>query len=379
MRCPDKFYPERFIDLENNQIIPTNPFHNSLEETSETKKDREIQGSKLRLMEDPLRSLRAIRFAGQLGFSLSEQLKSVINSEEVRLELQHKTAEERITTELYKLLNLHPITVGVTSFNAVQQFNLLYFMFPLIVPVDNCFITLQSHWSKFAAQLFDNNSEFHQLLQHNQLHFTDAIYFPHKHELEQPVLLLLIFFLPLFGENKYQYANGSHHPLPFTRVHMKDHWKYSLKQASDLFDCIESAYKFLDIFNTSAPTEEVQLKLGHIMRELKGRWDTTFVCAIYLFVFFESTLQPRETPRTDLTRVVETFELIKAAGFLGKYGKFVWEIDAAFSVFNSSFLLFFLFLLIFYDCRAQSLRKSLAFLLGKGWELLKKNFWNIEC
>ena len=75
-------------------------------------------------IDDPLRMLRAIRFAAQLNFSIDDKVFQSISSQCNRLEIISK---ERITEELLKLLSTNKPSIG---FNLMKDANLLKFVFP---------------------------------------------------------------------------------------------------------------------------------------------------------------------------------------------------------------------------------------------------------
>ena len=55
-------------------------------------------------VDDPLRVLRAIRFAARFGFKLHEELEEAWKSEQVRLGLMNKVSRERIGVEITKMM-----------------------------------------------------------------------------------------------------------------------------------------------------------------------------------------------------------------------------------------------------------------------------------
>jgi hypothetical protein len=192
VRCPDEFSRIRAWNIEQGL------------ESFTDDEDRERKGTWLRISEDPLRSLRAIRFSLQNAFTLSPVLKEVLRSEEIRQGLLVKTKPERKETELTKILHF-PLDKACECFKLLADFKLLGSVFPMVCT--------QNIWRLYTASCIRSlqyaraSSEAHKV---NEL-------------IDQGLVVFSFLFAPLWGD--YQYPNGAHHPMPFTRVHMKDHWK----------------------------------------------------------------------------------------------------------------------------------------------------------
>lgn len=61
-------------------------------------------------LDDPLRVLRAIRFAARLNFTLSDELKEAASDEKVKLELGRKISRERVGEEIdHMMTGKHPV------------------------------------------------------------------------------------------------------------------------------------------------------------------------------------------------------------------------------------------------------------------------------
>jgi tRNA nucleotidyltransferase/poly(A) polymerase len=77
--------------------------------------------------DDPLRMMRAIRFASQLGFKIEEKTFQAIKDELDRISI---ISQERITDELSKIINSPKPSVG---FDLLYQSGLLHIIFPQMV------------------------------------------------------------------------------------------------------------------------------------------------------------------------------------------------------------------------------------------------------
>src|SRR5688572_24548225 len=121
--------------------------------------------------DDPLRMMRAIRFASQLGFTIEEKTFQAIKDDADRISI---VSQERITDELIKIIDSPKPSVG---FDLLYQSGLLHIIFPQMVDLagaeykdgighkDNFYHTLKvldnisentdDTWLRWAAILHD--------------------------------------------------------------------------------------------------------------------------------------------------------------------------------------------------------------------------------
>ncbi|HEY5772668.1 MAG TPA: CCA tRNA nucleotidyltransferase, partial [Chitinophagaceae bacterium] len=121
--------------------------------------------------DDPLRMMRAIRFASQLGFTIEQKTFQAIKDEADRISI---VSQERITDELIKIIDSPVPSIG---FDLLYQSGLLHIIFPQMVDLagaeykdgmghkDNFYHTLKvldniaektdDTWLRWAAVLHD--------------------------------------------------------------------------------------------------------------------------------------------------------------------------------------------------------------------------------
>lgn len=81
---------------------------------------RAVGNPKERFMEDPLRVLRAMRFAIKLGFQIEDETKKAMHDPEVLQKLSDCISKERITDEMRKMLTcLNPVKAVFMEFQDV--------------------------------------------------------------------------------------------------------------------------------------------------------------------------------------------------------------------------------------------------------------------
>jgi len=105
--------------------------------------------------DDPLRMMRAIRFATQLGFSLYPTTLRAIKEQKDRIKI---ISQERITDELNKIIGSEKPSIG---FKLLYETGLLQLIFPLMVDLAGAeFIDGMGHKDNFyhTLQVLDNTA-----------------------------------------------------------------------------------------------------------------------------------------------------------------------------------------------------------------------------
>lgn len=106
--------------------------------------------------DDPLRMMRAIRFASQLGFEIAEETFQAIRDNTHRIRI---VSQERITDELNKIMLSHKPSVG---WDLLFRSGLLQIIFPQMVDLHGAeYVDGKGHKDNFyhTLQVLDNISE----------------------------------------------------------------------------------------------------------------------------------------------------------------------------------------------------------------------------
>ena len=267
----------------------------------------EKEGTLLRLQEDPLRSLRAVRFASKFEFRMSECMKEVIQSEPVRNFLLTKTTNERILTETKKILSLSPLSKALSGCHSLLDLGLFQCIFPMAAEVPGNF------WEMHSSAI---------------LHCIQAVGSMEDKKVSQNSLLLCSLLYPFYQANGYVYPNGASHDFPFTREHMKETWKYPTKQASEVLDILEAAV-LLCKARLQPWTSDLQKECGRCLRKTREKWIHSIQIAQILASF-----QAKESDRTQVKVEFENLQkCISLAGLDGSSDSLTaWDMPLHFTV-----------------------------------------------
>lgn len=187
--------------------------------------------------DDPLRVLRAARFAGRFGYSIAENLVQAARSDTIKNNLLNKVSRERVGKEIKEMLE--------TASNPVACFRILCITFDMY---DVVFQIPPSY--KQDAVLRDSSLNImertHSILSH--LHDRDR----------RTVLLMAAFFAPLWDRDA--------HIVQFIiEKSLKLH-----KLAKDVTNMLRAAHEFARVSQewiaNSDPPDALKLVVGHTIR-----------------------------------------------------------------------------------------------------------------
>jgi tRNA nucleotidyltransferase (CCA-adding enzyme) len=115
---------------ETEKLILIDPFHGK--QAIEEEMIISVGDAKERFTEDALRIMRAIRFAAQLGFTVSHETMNAISETK---ELMNNVSAERIRDEFIKIINSDAPAIALFH---MKQLGLLEIILPEIIPAIGC-------------------------------------------------------------------------------------------------------------------------------------------------------------------------------------------------------------------------------------------------
>ncbi|XBI05914.1 hypothetical protein VPH35_133992 [Triticum aestivum] len=139
--------------------------------------------AKATFLDDPLRVLRAIRFAVRFNFTLSDRLKEAASDEKVKLELACKISKERVGKEIDLMMSgQHP----ADAMSYIRDLGLFFIAFafpkycnpPIFDNCDRCCVShIESAWN-FVISLHSGDSHPMLLDEEEKLYLYSAPFFP---------------------------------------------------------------------------------------------------------------------------------------------------------------------------------------------------------
>lgn len=135
-------------------------------------------------LDDPLRVLRAVRFAARLNFTLSDELKVAASDEKVKLELGRKISRERVGEEINHMMSSE---FPVEAMSYIRDLRLFYVAFafpekcnpPVFDNCDRCCVShIEAAWN-LAISVHSGVSHPMLLDEQEKLYYLySALFFP---------------------------------------------------------------------------------------------------------------------------------------------------------------------------------------------------------
>ncbi|XP_061994383.1 tRNA nucleotidyltransferase cca2-like isoform X1 [Rosa rugosa] len=235
-------------------------------------------------MEDPLRVLRAIRFAARFGFILDEQLKEAAACDEVKAALSAKISRERIGAEIDLMISGNQPVQAMTYICDLKLFWVVFSLHPQCEPSEEC--------DSDCVTYLDCTWNLIQLVGHST--FNDE---------QRRLSFYAAMFLPL---RKTMYKDRKAKDVPVVNYIFRDSLKQRVSDAETVVNLHNALEKFLSLLphfvpNGDAKLAEVDLgreyadvpltskesKLrvltGFLLREIKDFWRVALLMSILLY------------------------------------------------------------------------------------------------
>lgn len=271
-------------------------------------------------LDDPLRSLRLIRFASQFGFKVDENVLDTMKSNDIKLQLLRKVSRERIGIELGKALSASYPLVGLNLINQVQ-------LYDVILSISEEF--QDEYLNKFFAENFPRVFQ-------NEINLIDSLYQTLSSQdpsslgsLEKTLLktidpassktdaekvfqrnfyLLLIFknLIKTFPDPAYQFkiAKKKHYPVEFI---IKESFRFN-KVEADLVNKILTNNEFNNTIYNDPQVLTVRSLIGYnVIRSVKTAdyWKLSLILN-----YVENFLINKESK--ELERYVQIYEFVES-------------------------------------------------------------------
>lgn len=224
-------------------------------------------------LDDPLRVLRAVRFASRLGFELEEALVDAAADKEVRLALMQKVSRERVGTELEGMLHGADPVQAVRMLHQLQLFQAVFMLPPQV----------GSHLGgDFAASGTELLAAAHALVKAWESEEGLS-------QDEQRQCLLAAALLPL---RQIKFKGGKGKPNSAATHIVRESLKGKVKDceavdalhkaAPGLLEVAQALHGAGGVGNEEGVSDMTRIALGRAIRQLKGLWKAGCILASLL-------------------------------------------------------------------------------------------------
>lgn len=236
------------------------------------------------LSDDPLRLLRAVRFAGRFQLQVDPELAKAACAPAVHHDLQHKVSRERIGKEIVKMCQL-PATIG-GCFQLLSEWRLRTIILAISKPMDSIEPEEQHATSAIQALPIASLSGGPKCTPADELQITqlcqqtlgEALRHRAQHEqhynAQQSTVLALAAYLSPYNGWLHRIKTNKTISLPALLCREALTLPHSL--ADQIADAIKAAYQLLQLstqFSSTSPSDEFVLACGQLLRSTtKANW-----------------------------------------------------------------------------------------------------------
>lgn len=206
-------------------------------------------------LDDPLRVMRAVRFATRFGFAPEPAILEAASSEEVRCALSTKVSRERIGTELQGMLDGVAPTAAMRLLQQLQLFSVVFAPPPHLVKVVG---------TSFGAQCVEVMAAAEKLLGALDLQLSLE---------ERRLLLVAALLLPL---RQLSYPAKGNKQAPASSYVIRDSIKWRNKDVEGVAllhaQVAELASVHKELAAAGPSGDQLRVQLGRAIRQLKATW-----------------------------------------------------------------------------------------------------------
>uniref|UniRef100_A0A8R7TCF7 CCA tRNA nucleotidyltransferase, mitochondrial n=1 Tax=Triticum urartu TaxID=4572 RepID=A0A8R7TCF7_TRIUA len=282
--------------------------------------------AKATFFDDPLRVLRAIRFAARFNFTLSDELKEAASDEKVKLGLGCKISRERIGKEINLMMSgKHP----AEAMSHIRDLGLFYVVFsfpetsdpPGFDNYDRCCVShIEAAWN-LAISVHDGLSHPMLSAEQQQLYLYSALFFPLR---------------------KMSCLDEKSKEIPVTSYIIKESLRLDAYVAKSVVNIHAASREFAELvplFESNValgtlkgkledeyldiPTDMLKrVKAGLILDEIKNLWRVALLISILSYPEAENALSQQDELRRRKEKYIKVERSITDLGLDG-----VWECE----------------------------------------------------
>jgi len=231
--------------------------------------------------DDPLRILRAIRFATRFAFEIDEDIMHSAQKVEISQALSNKVSRERIGVELKEMLDSKQ---PLRALQLVLSFGLVAIVFR--IPLD-ALPKVEPDPDSGATTYQESGFEDGEDWGHEGIRIVSNLTVQMEEELSSmrclpanDVVYLSAMLQPLYGKT-VRNLKGRKEATIVTVI--RDSLKLRMSLANDVLNVNKGCHVFAEIMNGKehkTPGPELRLKLGKLIREIKGLWSLSLLLAV---------------------------------------------------------------------------------------------------